>query len=83
MDAFILRTYGTGNGPDADHALLDTFAKATAAGKLIVNPSAIVVLSIRVAMQQGQRWPGQVLLEDWTPQQKRCSANCTTCTLWA
>ncbi len=22
MDAFILRTYGTGNGPDADHALL-------------------------------------------------------------
>lgn len=37
MDAFILRTYGTGNGPDADHALLDTFARATASGKLIVN----------------------------------------------
>ncbi len=37
MDAFILRTYGTGNGPDADQALLATFANATARGKLIVN----------------------------------------------
>lgn len=37
MDAFILRTYGTGNGPDGDQALLDTFARATESGKLIVN----------------------------------------------
>ena len=37
MDAFILRTYGTGNGPDADLALLDTFVRATTSGKLIVN----------------------------------------------
>ena len=39
MDAFILRTYGTGNGPDADQALLDTFARATDNGKVIVNLS--------------------------------------------
>ncbi|OED41371.1 L-asparaginase 1 [Endozoicomonas sp. (ex Bugula neritina AB1)] len=39
MDAFILRTYGTGNGPDGDQALLDTFAEATSNGKLIVNLS--------------------------------------------
>lgn len=37
MNAYILRTYGTGNGPDADHVLLDTLARATAQGKLIVN----------------------------------------------
>ena len=39
MNAFILRTYGTGNGPDGDQALLDTFAEATSNGKLIVNLS--------------------------------------------
>ena len=39
MDAFILRTYGTGNGPDGDQALLDVFAEASANGKLIVNLS--------------------------------------------
>lgn len=37
MDAFILRTYGTGNGPDTDIALLETFSKAITAGKLMVN----------------------------------------------
>ncbi|MGB0360073.1 MAG: asparaginase domain-containing protein, partial [Endozoicomonas sp.] len=37
INAFILRTYGTGNGPDGDHTLLNTFANATAKGKLIVN----------------------------------------------
>ena len=39
MDAFILRTYGTGNGPDGDQELLDVFAEASANGKLIVNLS--------------------------------------------
>ena len=39
MDAFILRTYGTGNGPDGDQTLLDTFSAATEQGKLIVNLS--------------------------------------------
>ena len=37
VDAIILQTYGTGNGPDSDQELLDTFAKATDQGKLIVN----------------------------------------------
>ena len=39
MDAYILRTYGTGNGPDGDQALLDVFAQAAANDKLIVNLS--------------------------------------------
>ena len=37
MDAFILRTYGAGNGPDTDQALLDAFANAVAHDKLIIN----------------------------------------------
>ena len=37
MKAFIIRTYGTGNGPDGDQAFLDVLKKATDAGKLIVN----------------------------------------------
>lgn len=37
VNAFILQTYGTGNGPDSDRELLDTFAKASDQGKLIVN----------------------------------------------
>ncbi len=37
MDAFILQTYGTGNGPDGDPELLATLARATDQGKLIVN----------------------------------------------
>ena len=39
MKAFIMRTYGTGNGPDGDQAFLDALKKATDAGKLIVNLS--------------------------------------------
>ncbi len=35
--AFIMRTYGTGNGPDGDQALLDALKKATDSGKIIVN----------------------------------------------
>lgn len=35
--AFIMRTYGTGNGPDGDPVLLDTLKKTTDAGKIIVN----------------------------------------------
>ena len=37
FEAFIMRTYGTGNGPDGDQALLDVLKKATDAGKIIVN----------------------------------------------
>ena len=37
IDAFILRTYGSGNGPDQDQDLLDAFTQATSNGKLIVN----------------------------------------------
>ncbi len=37
MEAFILRTYGTGNGPDGDLELLKVFSDATEQGKLIVN----------------------------------------------
>ena len=35
--AFILRTYGTGNGPDQDMALLKVLSDASAQGKVIVN----------------------------------------------
>ena len=37
VKAFIMRTYGTGNGPDGDQAFLNALKKATDAGKLIVN----------------------------------------------
>ncbi|WP_330927282.1 type I asparaginase [Candidatus Sororendozoicomonas aggregata] len=39
FSAFILQTYGAGNGPDQDQSLLKTLSKATAAGKVIVNVS--------------------------------------------
>lgn len=37
--AFILGTYGTGNGPDQDPQLLAVLAEASARGKVIVNQS--------------------------------------------
>ncbi|MGB1272600.1 MAG: asparaginase, partial [Endozoicomonas sp.] len=57
MDAFILRTYGTGNGPDDDQALLDTFARATEAGKLIVN----LTQCYRGSVHQGSYAAGSAL----------------------
>lgn len=37
IDGLILRTYGAGNGPNSDKAFLNSLAKASAKGKLIVN----------------------------------------------
>lgn len=37
VKALIMRTYGTGNGPDGDQAFLDVLRQATDSGKLIVN----------------------------------------------
>ena len=37
--AFIIRTYGTGNGPDQDEALLNVLTESTSQGKVIVNQS--------------------------------------------
>ncbi len=46
VNAFILQTYGTGNAPDSDQELLDTFAKASDQGKLIVNLTQCVQGSV-------------------------------------
>ena len=57
MDAFILQTYGTGNGPDGNPELLGTLASATDRGKLIVN----VTQCIKGSVQQDSYAAGSAL----------------------
>ena len=59
MKAFIMRTYGTGNGPDGDHALLSVLKKATDAGKVIVN----LTQCHRGTVHQGSYAAGSALAE--------------------
>lgn len=49
LDAVVLESYGAGNAPDTDPALLDAFAAATRRGVAIVNVSQC--LSGRVSME--------------------------------
>lgn len=57
VNAFILQTYGAGNGPDGDRELLATLAKATDRGKLIVN----LTQCVRGGVQQGSYATGSAL----------------------
>jgi L-asparaginase len=49
LDAVVLESYGAGNAPDTDPALLEAFAAATRRGVAIVNVSQC--LSGRVSME--------------------------------
>ncbi|WP_062270526.1 asparaginase [Endozoicomonas arenosclerae] len=59
VQAFIIRTYGTGNAPDGDQALLDTLKKATDNGKIIVN----LTQCHRGTVHQGSYAAGSALAE--------------------
>lgn len=77
MKAFILRTYGTGNGPDGDPAFLAALKKATDAGKVIVN----LTQCHRGTVHQGSYAAGSALAKAGVIGGMDCTAEAMFCKL--